>query len=343
MTDPSRPDGPARSGDIADSETPDPPEASAPRALGLAAFTMEGRRAPALFVVGWLATLIGVGFVGLRFLGLEGLAGEVIAVIGTGLAALGLVLLAGSQSVERRAAGMAYAGPSPVLVMFAALAGIPFVASLIGLPLVVLNVHIPLSIGNLILELVKLGVFVGVIRIAVIGSDAMRWSDMGLRADRGEILRGLATGAVFAGPVILVTGAVLYVVVLLANGLTPPSPLPPSRDALGLISNLAIAAVLAPFSEELLFRGFALTAWRRSVGVQAAILRSALVFVLAHVLGVGGDSFGQAATLALIAGVGRIPVALALGWLFARTDSVWASIGLHATYNAVLVLLAAGV
>jgi membrane protease YdiL (CAAX protease family) len=339
LTDLSRPEGPADPDDSTDSQTDDPPAPS--RALGLTAFTMEGRRAPALFVVGWLATLIGGGFVGLRVLGLAGVAGEVIAVIGTGLAALGLILLAGSQSIERRAAGMAYPGPSPVLVMIAALAGIPFVASLIGLPLVVLNLRIPLFLGDLILELVKLGVFVGVLRIAVVGSDALRWSDMGLRADRREIVRGLVTGAVFAGPVILVTAVVLYVLVVLANGITPPSPLPPSRDALGLVSNLVIAANLAPFSEELLFRGFAQTAWRRSVGVRAAIVRSAVVFVVAHVLGIGGDSFGQAATLAPVAGVGRIPVALALGWLFARTDSLWASIGLHATYNAVLVLLAA--
>lgn len=297
---------------------------------------------PALFVVGWLATLIGGGFVALRFLGLSGTAGEIIAVIGTGLASLGLILLGGSQSVERRAAGMPYAGPSPVLVFIAALAGIPFIASLIAIPLLILHVPLPLAIGNLVLEVVKLGVFAGVIRLMVVGSDAMRWSDMGLRATPREIARGLATGAVFAGPVILVTAVVLYVLVQASGGVTPPSPLPVARDALGLVSNLVIAAVLAPFSEELLFRGFAQTAWRRAVGVRAAIVRSSLVFVLAHVLGVGGDSFGQAATLALLAGLGRIPVALALGWLYARTGSLWASIGLHATYNAVLVLLAAG-
>jgi membrane protease YdiL (CAAX protease family) len=64
------------------------------------------------------------------------------------------------------------------------------------------------------------------------------------------------------------------------------------------------------------------------------------VFVLAHVLTVGGDSFGNAAQLAFVAAVGRLPIAIALGWLFIRTRSLWAPIGLHAAYNAVLILLA---
>ncbi len=36
-------------------------------------------------------------------------------------------------------------------------------------------------------------------------------------------------------------------------------------------------------------------------------------------------------------------VALVLGWLYVRTGSLWAPIGLHATYNAVLIILAEAV
>jgi membrane protease YdiL (CAAX protease family) len=41
--------------------------------------------------------------------------------------------------------------------------------------------------------------------------------------------------------------------------------------------------------------------------------------------------------LALIAvGAGiRVPVALALGWLYVRRGSLWAPIGLHATFNTI--------
>jgi membrane protease YdiL (CAAX protease family) len=93
-------------------------------------------------------------------------------------------------------------------------------------------------------------------------------------------------------------------------------------------------------AEELLFRGFALTAWRRTAGTRAAIVRSSLVFVLAHVLLVGGDRFEEAVKLALVAGAVRIPIAFLLGWIFVRTGSLWASIGLHATFNGILIILA---
>ena len=36
----------------------------------------------------------------------------------------------------------------------------------------------------------------------------------------------------------------------------------------------------------------------------------------------------------------RLPVALALGWLFLRRGSIWASFGLHAAFNGVLLVLA---
>jgi membrane protease YdiL (CAAX protease family) len=36
----------------------------------------------------------------------------------------------------------------------------------------------------------------------------------------------------------------------------------------------------------------------------------------------------------------RIPVALALGWIFLRRGSIWASFGLHAAFNATLLVIA---
>ena len=97
--------------------------------------------------------------------------------------------------------------------------------------------------------------------------------------------------------------------------------------------------MLAPIYEEALFRGFALTAWRQTVGARAAIVRSSLLFVVAHVLFVGGDSFREAVSLAIVGGVVRVPVAFVLGWLFVRTGSLWAPIGLHAAFNAILIIL----
>ena len=47
----------------------------------------------------------------------------------------------------------------------------------------------------------------------------------------------------------------------------------------------------------------------------------------------------NAVNLAIVAFATRVPVALVLGWLFLRRNSIWASIGLHATFNGILLLL----
>ena len=329
MTEPPRPE-----------ELPEPTvPAPAPRVFGLTTFTIEGRRAPALFVVGWLATLIGGGFAALTLIGLSGVAGTILWLVGLALAAIGLILLGGSQAVERRVAGAAYAGPSPVLVFLTVLAASQLAGFAVGLPLSLLVKDVPRPVADLLGVLVQAGVFVGVLRLMVVGSDAMRWSEMGLQHRLVDALRGLLNGAVFAGPVILVTTMLAYVVAQVV-GAIPASPLPPTGTAAGLVLHLVAGAVIAPVAEELLVRGFALTAWRRTVGDRGASVRSSIVFVLAHVLFVGGDGFREAASLALVAGIARVPIALALGWLYVRTGSLWGPIGLHAAYNAILIILA---
>ncbi len=293
-------------------------------------------------MVGWLATFIGAGMAALTLLGMSGPVGLILWVVGLALAALGLVLLGGSQAIERRAAGASYAGPSPVLVFLAVLAASQVAGFLVGWPLSLIGGSIPRPVGDLFGVVVQAGVFAGVTALMVVAAGALRWSEMGWERGLGTALRGMLGGAVFAGPVILVT-AVLAAAAAQLAGAVPASPLPPTGTASGLILHLIAGAIVAPVAEELLFRGFALTAWRRTVGARAAIVRSSIVFVLAHVLFVGGDSFRDAAALAFVGGVARIPVALALGWLFVRTGSLWAPIGLHAAYNAVLIVLAEAV
>jgi membrane protease YdiL (CAAX protease family) len=316
-----------------------PPEPPAPRYLALTTFTIEGRQAPGLFVVGWLATLVGIGLTATVALGVPGLPGLVLS-LGSLLAlSVGLVLLAGSQTMERRAAGAAYAGPSPLIVLLAVVAISRLAGFLVGLPLVAVADRIPVALGDLLAVLVQGVVFFGVVRLLIVGPGVLHWSDMGWVGDRAAAIRGMLGGAVFAGPVILATAAVSIVVVGLA-GVTAPSPLPPTGTLSGLALHLLAGAAVAPIAEELLFRGFALTAWRRVVGVRGAIVRSSIVFVLAHVLFVSGDTFGETVRVALVAGLVRIPVAVALGWLFVRTGSIWGPIGLHAAFNGILIAIA---
>ncbi|MEA2673227.1 MAG: hypothetical protein QOI92_419, partial [Chloroflexota bacterium] len=250
MTEPSDPE------DRSEDPTADPPL----RQLGLTTFTIAGRHAPGLFVVGWLATLLGGGFVGIVAFGITGLAGGVLFVVGLLLASVGLVLLAGSQTVERRAAGQAYAGPSPVLVFMAVLSISRLAGFVVGLPLSLIGPSIPVPVGDLIGEILQAAVFLGVVALVVVGPGALTWAEMGLSRWSAEAGRGLLVGAVSSGPIILLTSIVGYVAVQIA-GVRPESPLPPTGTAFGLALHLVAGAVIAPVAEEVVFRGFALTAW----------------------------------------------------------------------------------
>ena len=314
--------------------------AEAPRApyLGLTAFRLEGRRAPALFAVGWVLTFLGIAIAALAAVGGSGGAAIVVWIVGLAALALGLILLGGSQAIERRAAGREYPGPSPLLVFVVVIAASQLAGYAVGIPLEALGVNVDRPIADLIGVLVQAAVFVGVVRLMVVGADAMQWADMGIVRGASNVLRGLAFGATYAFPIVIIT-AVLAAVAAQLAGAVPTSPLPPTGTTSGLILHLVAGALIAPAAEELLFRGFALTAWRPALGDRGAIIRTSILFVLAHVLFVGGDSFAQAASLAFVGGVARVPVALALGWIFVRTGSLWAPIGLHATYNAILIIL----
>jgi hypothetical protein len=338
----SAPDAPAP--EVGPEAAPDPaPEPIVPAraaAPGLFRFSIEGRRAPALFVSGWLATIIGAGLAVVGFLSGPGLATSVLLVAGFALLSVGLVLLGGSQAIERRVAGEPYAGPSPVLLFLAIVVVTLLVAGLVGTVLSLLGVDLTQdrALGDLLTVALQALVFVGVVRLMVISPGALSWSDMGLRRPPARALLAAATGAAFALPVVFVTGLVASLLVPLI-GQAPPSPLPATGTATGLGLHLVAGAGIAPFAEEIVFRGAALTAWLRSVGPTNAIVRSAVLFAAAHAIGIEGATFSQAFGLALVATVARLPVALALGWIYTRTGTLWASIGLHAAFNGLLIVV----
>jgi len=120
---------------------------------------------------------------------------------------------------------------------------------------------------------------------------------------------------------------------------TPTSPLPPTGETRGLILQLIAGAIIAPLGEELLFRGFATTAWAKAAGYRAGLVRAALLFAVAHVLNITGASAGEAFGLAVVAFGSRVPIAFALGWLFLERKTIWAPVGLHMTFNAILLVL----
>lgn len=313
-------------------------EPGEPLRPGAGTFTIEGRSAPALFVLGWLATLLGLGILAIGLLSGGRGPAQLLALVGLGLTAIGLIAGAGSQGIERRARGAAYQGPSPFLVFAASIPASLLAIVLLGVPISLLGLAVDGPVGRLASVAAQAVIYIGLVRLLVVDAGALRWIDMGVRRPDRRAVAELARGAVWAAPVILAT---LPLAAILASLLpvVPKSPLPPTGQVSGFLIQFVAGAVVAPIGEEILFRGFATTAWARTMGQRRGLVRAALFFALVHVLTISGSTAAEAASLALLGFVTRVPVALALGWLFLHGRSIYVSIGLHAAFNAILLVI----
>jgi membrane protease YdiL (CAAX protease family) len=337
------PDGTSEPGEPEDPNTALDPVAGAPRPpgpIGASTFTIEGRTVPALFVVGWLASLLGFGLVVVAALAGGGPPALGLILVGLVLLSIGLIAAAGSQGIERRARGvLAYAGPSPLLVFAASIPVSLLVLIVVGVPFGLAGAAIDGPAGALLSVVIQAIVYIGMIRLLVVDTGALDWRSMGIRAlDRAAVTE-MVGGAVWALPVIALTVAV-SLILLAIFPVTPESPLPPTGDNLGFALSLLAGAIVAPFGEEVLFRGFATTAWVRGVGVRQGVVRAALVFAVAHVLTTTGTTAADGLGLAVVGFGTRVPIALVLGWLFVRRKTIWAPFGLHAAFNAWLLVIA---
>jgi len=307
----------------------------------VATFTIEGRAAPGLFWLGWIGFILGAGVTVVGLMSGGDLASLILIVIGLALLAVGLIAGAGSQAMERRARGRsAYQGPSPFLV-FAAVVPVTFVLQLLlVVPLGVIGIDLASPLAGLFGLLLSGLVYVALIRILVVDAGALTWSTMGLHRPTGRDLVDALFGAALGLPVVLLTG--LLALALSAFLTLPESPLPIAPDLPGAIVNVVAAAIVAPIAEEIFFRGFATSAWLRDLGPGRAIVRGGIFFAAVHILTLGGATFEEGVQMALVAFLIRVPVGLALGWVFVRRGSLYAAIGMHAAYNALPVLLALG-
>ncbi len=345
MSGPGEPRPPAEP-----SESNSPPEPDADQATdrisgdqpsprpGVRMFSLEGRAAPGLYLIGWLASIVGISVIVVA--AMAGGGPVAVALLFAGLVALsaGLIGAAGAQAIQRRAEGWAgYDGPSPVLVFLAAVVTsnlFVLAVALVGSPL---GLRGATPAGTLVGLLVSAAVNVGVIRLLVVGTGALSWEDMGVRRPsrlaRGDIALGILLGV-----------AVLYVTALLAVALLqvlaqPPPQLPETTDLIGRLVTLVAAAVVAPISEEIFFRGFMTTAWARASSPRRAIVQAGLFFAFTHILTLGGPSFAVGAQWALFAFLVRLPVSFSLGWIFLYRRSLYASIALHVAFNGLPLLL----
>ena len=291
-------------------------------------------------MVGWLATLIGLGLILVAVMSGGTTAGTTLFLVAMVPLSIGLIAGAGSQGIERRVRGtLPYLGPSPFLVLATSVPISLLALVVVAVPLSLAGVPLDGPFAALLSVTIQAVVYIGLIRLLVVDTGALDWRAMGVRRlDRTAVAES-AGGALWALPVVLLTGLVASVLLNLIP-VQPVSPLPPTGTTLGFALSLLAAVVVAPFGEEILFRAFATTAWVRALGARRGVVLGAMVFAFAHVVTVSGSSAGDAIQLALVAFVGRIPIALALGWLFVRRGTVWASFGLHAAFNGILLVLA---
>jgi membrane protease YdiL (CAAX protease family) len=294
---------------------------------------------------------LGVVFVGLSAQGQPRAFVLLLYAAGFLLTTLGLLAGAGSQALQRQAdAYERYRGPSPFLLFVASFA-------MSNLAIVVLSAvgigedTLLGPLGALVGAVITGGTFLVLIQLLVVNTGALAWAEMGFvrgsvdgrgTPPTGTVRGDLATGLVLALPVLFGTALIAQVLVRLL-GVEPTSVLPEPESTLGVVLNLVTAVVVAPVTEEVFFRGFATTAWARSIGPARAITRGALFFALVHILSIGGPSFDVAIRTVAIAFIARLPVAYALEVLFVRRGSIWASIALHAGFNGSILLLAYGV
>lgn len=109
----------------------------------------------------------------------------------------------------------------------------------------------------------------------------------------------------------------------------------PNNDAVIGIMDLeynkmyAVTVLLAPFVEEILFRGLLFGAVRNKNRTLAYVV-SVLAFSLYHVW-----QYAVVDLSALIYMLSYIPVSYALAWCYDRSGSIWVPIGLHMLNNAI--------
>ena len=127
---------------------------------------------------------------------------------------------------------------------------------------------------------------------------------------------------------LLVFGIVAMVMMLAASIVIDPLlallPAPPDATGRGLWA-LVTVVVLAPVLEELLCRGILLESLQARYGVITALWASSLFFAVMH--------------LHVTLAVNALVLGLILGFIYLRTDSLYATILLHGFNNAIAMTL----
>jgi membrane protease YdiL (CAAX protease family) len=309
---------------------------------------LAGREAPALYVIGLFFAVVGSAAL---VAGIAG-AGVGLALVGLAFIGVGGIALSGASALQRRVdtpeAG--WRGPGPLAIFWTTIPWALLAQVLVAALLTAVGAATALTtpLGTLALATVSNLATVAIIGLVVVGSGAVRWRDLILATPaaspstlpqpdrRGGLAGDLFWGVALALPILTAAG-LFATLVMNGTGLSAPVVLPPAMSGVDLAANALTAGLIAPIGEELLYRGVIAQAWARQSSARRAILFSAIVFAFAHTLTVGGTSVTDAVSIAAVAFVVRLPLGIALGWLWIRRRSLLATIALHSAYNLVIV------
>ena len=311
---------------------------------------LAGREAPALYVIGLLATVVGVSAL---VAGIAG-AGVGLAILALVVVGVGGIALSGASALQRRidTPEFGWRGPGPLAIFWTTIPWALLAQLVVAALLTAVGAGAALStpLGTLALAAASNLATVLIIGLVVIGSGAVRWRDLIIATPaaspstlpppdrRGGLAGDLFWGVALALPILSAAG-LFATLVMNGTGVNAPAVLPPTVSPTDFVANALTAGLIAPIGEELLYRGVIAQAWGRQSSARRAILFSAILFAFAHTLTVGGTSVADAASVAAVAFLVRLPLGIALGWLWIRRRSLIATIALHAVYNLAIVAL----
>ncbi len=166
----------------------------------------------------------------------------------------------------------------------------------------------------------------------LIAPGAATWEELGLRPLRlGRVVRvGVGTGLAGLGLTIAI-GLLLGAIGLRQNQAEQFTFL--RREGVGtFVAVLLLGAIVAPFVEELFFRGFIFGLYRRRQPLWVAYVASGSLFAVLHANPRAMD-LGQAGALV----VGVFTLGTLLAWAYQRTGSLYPSMVAHGLNNAVAI------
>jgi membrane protease YdiL (CAAX protease family) len=296
------------------------------------------------------------------------LVGAVCLLTVLGLGAAGL-----AQSRQRRADGWRdYTGPAPLIV-----AGM-LLATVEGLSLALdealgSNSGLDGTTETLLKLSMYLVSYVGLVHVMGVRTGALTWRDIIFPRHLAPTMDELRPGGEPAGEVdawgrrtrsfrsrvaggiigdfllalvmlipMTIASAVtirLLLAILGLNAYDLSSPVPTGTQITDRFIALIAIAIIVPIGEEIFFRGFVTNAWGRSLTRNGALLRGALFFAGIHMINVTTTDADISFRAAIFNMGARVPIAIAITWLYMRRRSIVASGSMHALYNGLLVLI----